>query len=95
MYTLTDPTQIPVIGTGMTLGLTNGTANIGFTASATSAGGKFFPRVDAYGTPNSAATSTSTQAYGNFGVTPDPLYSGIAVDVSLLNTFSPYFYIKY
>lgn len=73
----------PVIGNGMTLGLTNGTTNIGLTASATSAGGKFFPRNDAYGTPvSSTATSSAIMSYGNFGVTTDGTKSGLVADLS-------------
>lgn len=74
-------TSAPVIGTGMTLGLNNGTTNVGLSQTSDSTG--FVGRSTAYGT--SVGNTTSTTASGGiktFGVTTDGTKSGVKADLS-------------
>lgn len=78
-----------VVGNGMTLGLTNGTANTGL--MRLDAGSYFYSTKEAYGTTaKSTPTSVGSSAIGHFGVTTDPTKSGIETSSSGLKL---YFYV--
>ena len=67
---------LPVVGNGITLGLTNGTNNYGISTFATGYGWAFSASTGAYGIP--VRDSNITGSYiGCFGVTSDPTKSGI------------------
>ena len=103
MYTLNDPTQLPVVGTGKGLGIyTTGSgaysgAWVQNVINANYGGATVCVAPDNYintGTvaPTIAGLGVKSSA---IGVVQDPMYSGLAVDVSMLNSFEPYFYIRY
>ena len=80
----------PVVGNGMTLGLTNGTSNFGlWTSTAT----QFYPNSRVYGQP--AGTSSNTQADGKittgYGVTTDPTKSGIETHLTETRLYLYYY----
>ena len=84
----------PGIGNGMTLGLTNGTDNVGL-ANNTDSLSRTFVTPNNYGI--SVATSSAggaSPAGGRYGVTTDPTKSGIIVDLSNITTaLDGYWYI--
>lgn len=71
----------PVMGNGMTLGLTEGTHNVGLYHDTTSG---VIARQDRYGTDvgSSADTTATLDAYKSVGVTTDASKSGIIADLS-------------
>jgi len=95
MYSANE-SRTPVKGSGMTLGLTDGSLygamvqRGGQTAMSNSTASVYGQPV---GTTDGAYTVFNTGV--GIGVTPDPAYSGLITDLSFLNTFEPYFYIKY
>lgn len=73
----------PVVGNGLTLGLTNGTTNTGLQGSAYANNYSFGGVVGSYGAPvgsNTAASTTIIQS--SLGVTTDPAKSGLVADLS-------------
>lgn len=66
-----------VVGTGMTLGLTNGKSNAGLTNMA---GHELTAVQQSYGQPVSITPSGSTYTAGNYGITTDPTKSGIVAN---------------
>ena len=85
-----------VKGTGMTLGLTDGTNNLGLTtANGGNMYGVMFGRQTAYGT-NAGTTGTATQGTNGaaIGITTDGTKSGIFADLSDITTsLDGYYYI--
>lgn len=72
----------PVIGNGLTLGLTNGTTNSGL-VHGTNSGAYLNDRTDAYGTNVSNTYAASgTALSGNIGITTDGTKSGMIADLS-------------
>jgi hypothetical protein len=72
--------SVPVIGNGMTLGLTNGTSDAGIIVASN---GIMQTSMNAYGTSlPSNISGGSSIVYGNVGVTSDPTKSGIVADTS-------------
>lgn len=70
----------PVIGNGMTIGVTNGTTNAGLHSGGT--GGSIATKTSSYGVPeNTNDTSTGT-ALKTIGLTTDPDKSGLITDLS-------------
>lgn len=80
-------TEAPVIGNGMTLGLTNGEVNYGLTSVSTSGVG-FKGQAVNYGRPVGSAVDSSGVVSSSFGVTPDATKSGIIADLTAVTGFS-------
>jgi len=72
-------TTIPVCGTGMTLGLTNGTNNFGF---GTNNQAVLYAPQSSYGTNAGSNTSGSWTTNQTYGITKDSSKSGIVADLS-------------
>lgn len=77
----------PVIGNGMSVGLTNGDRNgglIGRTVESGTVGGDLFAAVSAYGAPVAPDLSSPSSGLmnGQIGVTTDPVNSGLIADLS-------------
>lgn len=72
--------NIPVIGNGMALGLTDGTTNLGFQAVGT--GGTFNGSTAAYGEPIGSTGTSINNGTGRIGITTDSTKSGIIADTS-------------
>ena len=87
---LTISTNVPVIGNGMTLGLTNGTDNVGvgrYPAGISA----FHPAIALYGT-KVGTTVPNAAVNGSLGITADPTKSGITaslsgIDIGEVNSF--------
>lgn len=75
-------TTAPVIGNGMTLGLTNGTANAGLATSAPSSSSSLYAMSSAYGSNTSSTNASGTAIIGSFGLTTDPTKSGMIADLT-------------
>lgn len=73
-------TVAPVIGNGMTLGLTNGTQNYGL--SGWDGDNTTVIRTDAYGLPYGSTSAGSVNRSVSLGVTTDPTKSGLIADLS-------------
>lgn len=78
-----------VVGNGMSLGLTNGSVNVGISASNWTENGQMFTK-NAYGKPVSGTMVNSERTEGVIGVTTDPAKSGIETSDSGLHL---YFYV--
>lgn len=65
----------PVIGNGMTIGLTDGTNHGGMAASS-----YLYAKIDKYGTPVGTAIGSGTNLSNTVGLTTDPEKSGMIVD---------------
>lgn len=76
--------NIPVIGNGMALGVTDGTTNAGLANTAISSDNILKPRSTAYGVNvgDSATGGTQLSAQKGIGVVTDPANSGIIADTS-------------
>lgn len=74
--------SIPVVGTGMTLGLTNGTANFGL-ALNTNDDNRRVADTTSYGKAVATSYSQGNIGSGRIGVTTDPDNSGVVADASL------------
>ena len=69
---------LPVVGNGMTLGMTNGATNFAFgNGSVTGSDGVVRQKIDGYGQPIGSSKETNYQVAGVYGVTSDPTKSGI------------------
>lgn len=77
----------PVVGNGMTLGLTNGTEYYGLGRNGNT-GSWLGPYTSAYGQPvtNSGSGLSTGLGPGKFGITTDPTKSGIIADLSSAKT---------
>lgn len=69
----------PVVGNGMTLGLTNGTTNYGL---VTLSSGQYGGETDAYGKPVGVPRGGSSSSQISAGITTDPTKSGMITDLS-------------
>lgn len=75
--------QEQIVGTGMTLGLTNGNKNVGLaTRSGQGDGNQHLPNGNAYGINVTTNAPADSDTLGAFGVTSDPDKSGIEVDTT-------------
>lgn len=87
----------PVVGNGMSLGLTNGSAYAGLGGAYNSAAGSGSLKAGGflYGAPvNSTAVTGSPELNGNIGVTTDPTKSGLVTQLSDTTTsLDGYYYI--
>ena len=73
--------NVPVVGNGMTLGLTDGTNNAGLHAWGDNH--VLLPSKAAYGTAvGTASTSSTPGTQLDYGVTTDPTKSGLVTDIS-------------
>ena len=89
IYTSDFENNAPVVGTGMVLGLTNGTGTAGFAAGT-------YAVVDptAYGEDASTTGASNTRLQGLIGVTTDPSKSGLIAQLSDITTsLKGYYYI--
>jgi len=75
--------SMPIVGNGMTLGLTNGTTNYGLSGLVYSNANNLAGTLTTYGAPIGSPSGT-LPAYGNIslGVTQDATKSGIEVDLN-------------
>lgn len=73
-------TTAPVVGTGMTLGLTDGTVNYGWRASSDN--GRMVASQNLYGVPVGNSTSGASASNVSLGITTDASKSGVVVDLS-------------
>lgn len=81
---------IAVVGNGIALGLTNGTANTTLGLVNTSADGqkgRFTNVPSGYGVPVTTASQSFNQGTGIFGVTTDPAKSGIEANINSVEVF--------
>lgn len=79
--------KIPVVGNGMTLGLTNGTQN-GSLAVTQNSGYSLSANTSTYGTSVSSSNGSDTNRLtGRFGVTTDPTKSGIEGKINSVEVF--------
>lgn len=95
IYTSSIASTAPVLGNGMTLGLQNGTQNLGLKVGAASTWSNNIAATNAYGT-NKGTTGTATDAAANttVGVTTDPTKSGIIAQLSNITaSIDGYYYI--
>lgn len=74
-------TEASVIGTGMTLGLTNGTANAALETNGTS-WGSIGVNQNGYGQNVQTTSHSGSLAQGSWGVTTDPEKSGLKADLT-------------
>ena len=72
----------PVIGNGMTLGLTNGTLNLGLTGYSDSNGNRIQGKTGIYGVDVGTQGAGDTAGNGGIGITSDPTKSGVIADLS-------------
>jgi len=88
--------DIPVKGNGMTLGINDGTNNMGFFSSSTSNYAMVSYATTAYGTDTGTSQSDVAQInrFHTLGVTTDATKSGVIADTSSL-TISCVWLIKY
>ena len=87
---------VPVVGNGITLGLTDGTNNFGFQTISGNNSGHSMVVSGAYGTNIGSASSTSyVGANKTFGVTSDDTKSGLIADISSIKNYplDCYYYI--
>lgn len=92
MYSAVIGGKIPVVGNGMTLGLTNGTQN-GSLAVTQNSGYSLSANTSTYGTSVSSSNGSDTNRLtGRFGVTTDPTKSGIEGTLST-NPMTIYYYM--
>lgn len=90
IYTLSIKNSAPVVGNGMTLGLTNGTQNLGL-AHGNSA---VLSGLNAYGTDVGTATTNTSGSNKSLGITTDATKSGILAQLSDITTpLDGYYYI--
>lgn len=73
-------TTAPVIGNGITLGLTNGNQNAGLYGIANTSE-NLGASLDAYGQPINTSISTTSRAINSLGVSTDPTKSGLVADL--------------
>lgn len=94
MYSAVIRGKIPVVGNGMTLGLTNGTNNYGLTQYAGDTHSRQLWNESSYGKNVSTLTSGNSPTVGNgrLGVTTDPTKSGIEGTLST-NPMTIYYYM--
>lgn len=93
-YMYTPPSNVlPVVGNGMTLGLTSGTNNFGVYGHSSS--GYLAGASALYGSTIGTSGSGANVNGKTLGLTADAANSGLVVDTSNLATFDPSFYIKY
>lgn len=79
-------TTAPVVGTGMTLGLTNGSVNLGLTSGS---GGTVNVTTSRYGQPvTSSVGSYSNTNNSSLGVTTDSTKSGLVADLTNVTGFT-------
>lgn len=79
---------IPVVGNGMTLGLTNGANNYGMYLNSSDSGNSSVARNVAYGVKlGTSVTVSSNGANGVYGVTTDPTKSGIEAKINSVEVF--------
>ena len=85
----------PVVGNGMTLGLTNGTYNVGLRGGSTTGVTLLNGSTLIYGSPIGSATNESQSLNGTtVGITTDPTKSGIIADLANITTsLDGYYYI--
>ena len=91
--TIKDSETIPVKGNGMTLGLTDGSANVGFTVYNAQANSYLF-NANNYGKPigsSSTATASFTDTK-SIGITSDSSKSGIVAKINNIETDDMYLY---
>ena len=91
--TIKDSETIPVKGNGMTLGLTDGSANVGFTVYNAQANSYLF-NANNYGKPigsSSTATASFTDTK-SIGITSDSSKSGIVAEINNIETDDMYLY---
>lgn len=77
---VTGSDSVPIMGNGMTLGLTSGAKNVGLTRGSSSTYTSL--RTDAYGVNVSSSSYGAENNTGRFGVTNDATKSGIIADIS-------------
>lgn len=77
-------TEAPVIGNGMSIGLTNGTDFAGTTSGGYSGVPIVIPRINGYGVNVGTSTTGTTGLGGDIaiGLTTDPTKSGVVADIS-------------
>ena len=85
---------VPVVGNGMTLGLTNGTNLVGLNSSAVQSNRDMFTAA-AYGVSVSTSSDSQTGYVGHYGVTSDSTKSGLVADISSIKNYplDCYYYI--
>ena len=96
IYTQEFDATAPVIGNGMTLGLTDGTKNYGHQYSTPGGNQSSFPSTNAYGVPlpNTVPTGSYPPANSCIGVSTDPTKSGLIAQLSDITTsLDGYYYI--
>ena len=85
------PSEVPVVGNGMTLGLTNGIGNFGLTVGAVAGSGNYYLGNDggsygkSVGNTTGAYTTPTVNDYRG-GITTDPTKSGIVAKMSSTKT---------
>jgi hypothetical protein len=79
-----------VVGNGMTLGLTNGSTNVGLYAGSDEPNNRYLFNKNAYGLPVDSSVSSATGDEGTYGITTDPTNSGIETSTDGLTL---YFYV--
>lgn len=80
------PSEVPVVGNGMTLGMTNGTTNFGL-AGSNSNYSQSYTCTGIYGVPvGSDASNDASYITGRLGVTTDASKSGIVAKMSSTKT---------
>lgn len=72
---------VPVIGNGLTLGLTNGQVNVGLVSQHTNGQGYVASYTNIYGQPVGTGASTIAGSTISLGVTTDPTKSGIVAQL--------------
>ena len=93
IYTKDISSTAPVIGNGLTLGITDGTTNYGLYASSSSSTG-ISTVTNAYGTNAGTTVSGSTLSGKSAGLTTDPDNSGLITQLSNITTsLDGYYYI--
>lgn len=88
--------SVPVVGNGMTLGMTNGTDNVGLQYQFT-AYPRLQPSKQIYGanitTTDQGDISFSDNSGSVYGVTTDPTKSGVVADLSDIPATNVYYYV--
>lgn len=81
-------TTAPVVGNGMTLGLTDGTNTFGLNGYNTSTQKFFTSSPDLYGASLGASGTVAANAYGGTGLSTDPEKSGMIADLTNVTGFT-------
>ena len=94
IFTKSPSGTVPVVGNGMTLGLTNGTNLVGLNSSAVQTNRDMFT-TDAYNVNVTTSTSSATGVLGKLGVTTDGSKSGLIADLSNITNYplDCYYYV--